>query len=161
MSKKMKIFISYNFKDEHKVHLLKAQLASSMDIDVAFVSDPHMNSERIEKTIGKHIDRSSLMLVMLSENIGKGQLFELNTALSKGIPIVGVLSNENYKIHSSITFAEKIPVVNWNWNEISKILAGQSHTLDYEAPKNADLESPILKIDFTKISEDLTQYRGK
>lgn len=157
MSKKKKIFISYNYQDEDKVRLLKGQLAKSSDIDVTFVSETPTSSENIKESINSQIDKSSMMLVMLGENWSKWQEYELNNALKKNIPIVGLLSNKNNEIKSPILSAGDIPIVNWNWSEISKVLSGEAHTLEYKAPEDS-LESPIIQLDFSKISEELTTY---
>lgn len=157
MNKKKKIFISYNYEDEAKVHLLKGQLANSTDIDVTFVSEPSVSPDRIQESINKQIDQSSMMLVMLGENWSRWQEYELNSALKKGVPVVGLLSNKNNEITSPILGSGDVPIVNWNWNEISKILSGEAHTLDYKAP-DEELESPIIQLDFSKISEELTAY---
>ncbi len=158
MSNKKKIFISHNSEDKAKVHLLKGQLANSTDIDVTFVSDGPVSSENIQKAINSQIDKSSMMLVMLGENWSRWQEYELNTALKKGVPVVGLLSNQNNEITSPIFTSGDVPIVNWNWNEISKVLSGQAHTLDYKAPDEGELQSPIIKLDFSKISEELTAY---
>ena len=155
---KKKIFISYNYKDKAKVHLLKGQLAHSTDIDVTFVSEDTVSSDNIKKSISNQIDKSSMMLVMLGEQWSSWQEYELNTAIKKGVPVVGLLSNEKNNIKSTIWSSEGIPVVNWNWNEISKILSGEAHTLDYKAPDVKILESPIIQLNFSKISEELTAY---
>ena len=99
-----------------------------------------------------------MMLVMLGENWSKWQEYELNSALKKGVPVVGLLSNENNKIVSPIFGSGDVPIVNWNWNEISKVLSGEAHTLDYKSPDNGKLESPIIQLGFSKISEELTTY---
>lgn len=156
---KKKIFISYNDKDKAKVHLLKGQLANSTDIDVTFVSEVTVNSDKtIKELISSQIDKSSMMIVMLGEHWSKWQEYELSIAITKGVPVVGLLSNKNNNIKSSIWSSEGIPIVNWTWNEISKILSGEAHTLDYKAPNVKRLDSPIIQINFSKISEELTAY---
>jgi len=130
--------------------LLKRQLANSADIDLVFFREAATNLESI--------DKPSLMLVMLGENYGVLQQYEILYALAHEVPIVSVLSNENIKIQSPIISSEGIPTVNWNWNEISGIVSGHAHSIEYEAPENIDLESPIIRLDFSKISEELTQY---
>ncbi len=158
MSKKKKIFISHNYEDKAKVHLLKGQLANSTNIDVKFVSETPLRSDEIVRSINNQINESSMMMVMLGENWGRWQEYEVNNALKKGIPIVGLLSNENNNIKSTIFSSEGIPIVNWNWNEISKVLSGVAPTIDYKAPNDVELESTIIQIDFSKISEELTAY---
>jgi hypothetical protein len=158
VSKKKKIFISHSYEDEAKVHLLKGQLANSTDIDVTFVSKTPVRSDDIVRLINNQIDKSSMMLVMLGETLGRWQEYEVNNALKKGIPIVGLLSNENNEIKSPIFNSEDIPIVNWNWNEISKVLSGEAPTLDYKAPDDVKFESSIIQLDFSKISEELTAY---
>lgn len=158
MSKKKKIFISHNYEDKSKVNLLKGQLANSTDIDVKFVSEDPVNSENIQEAINSQIDKSSMMLVMLGENWSKWQEYELNSAIKKGVPVVGLLSNQNNKITSPIFASGDVPIVNWNWNEISKVLSGEAHTLDYKVPDARKFESPIIQLDFSKISEELTAY---
>lgn len=160
MSNKKKIFISHNYADLHKVNLLKGQLANTADIDVAFVSENPVASSsgsNIQKSINNQIDKASMMLVMLGENWSKWQEFEVNNALEKSIPVVGLLSNEKNEIKSPF-FAGDIPIVNWKWSEISKVLSGEAHSLDYKAPDEKELESPIIQLDFSKISEELTAY---
>jgi restriction endonuclease Mrr len=53
---------------------------------------------------------------------------------------------------------ENIPIVNWNWAEISKILSGETHSLEYKAPDVTKIKSPIIQLDFSTISEELTAY---
>lgn len=158
MSIKKKIFISYNYKDNAKVNLLKGQLANSSEIEATFVSESTSSSDKIKDSINNQIDKSALMLVMLGENWSTWQEYELNTAINKGIPVVGLLSNKDNIIESPIWSAENIPIVNWNWAEISKILSGEIHSLDYTAPDVEKLESPIIQLDFSTISEELTAY---
>ena len=138
--------------------MLKGQLANSTDIDVKFVSEDPVNSENIQEAINSQIDKSSMMLVMLGENWSKWQEYELNSAIKKGVPVVGLLSNQNNKITSPIFASGDVPIVNWNWNEISKVLSGEAHTLDYKVPDARKFESPIIQLDFSKISEELTAY---
>ncbi len=158
MSNKKKIFISYNYKDNAKVNLLKGQLAHSSEIDATFVSEATSSSEKIKDSINNQIDKSALMLVMLGENWSTWQEYELNTAINKGIPVVGLLSNKDNIIESPIWSAENIPIVNWSWAEISKILSGETNSLDYKAPDVEKLESPIIQLNFSTISEELTAY---
>jgi len=73
---KKKVFISHNYEDQAKVHLLKGQLTNSTDIDIT------------QKSINAQIDQSSLMLVMLGENWSRWQEYEVNNALKKSIPVV-------------------------------------------------------------------------
>lgn len=155
---KKKIFISYNYKDNANVNLLKGQLANSSEIDVTFVSESTINSEKIKKSINDQIDRSSMMLVMLGDQWSSWQEYELKTAINKGVPVVGILSNKANKIESTIWSTEGVPIVNWSWAEISKILSGETHTVEYKAPDVKKFESPIIQIDFSKISEELTAY---
>ena len=155
---KKKIFISYNYKDNANVNLLKGQLANSSEIDVTFVSESTINSEKIKKSINDQIDRSSMMLVMLGDQWSSWQEYELKTAINKGVPVVGILSNKANKIESTIWSTEGVPIVNWSWAEISKILSGETHTVEYKAPDAKKFESPIIQIDFSKISEELTAY---
>lgn len=158
MSIKTKIFISYNYKDNAKVNLLKGQLANSSEIDATFVSEATSSSEKIKNSINDQIDKSALMLVMIGEHWSTWQEYELNTAIKKGIPVVGLLSNKENIIESKIWATDNIPIVNWNWAEISKILSGETHSLDYKAPDVKKLESPIIQLDFSTISEELTAY---
>jgi len=158
VSKKKKIFISHNYEDKAKVHLLKGQLANSTDIDITFVSDTPASSNNIQKSINNQINKSSMMLVLLGENWSRWQEYEVNNALKKGVPVVGLLSNENNEIKSPVFGSGDVPIVNWNWNEISKVLSGEAHTLDYKASDVGKLESPIIQLDFSKISEELTAY---
>ncbi len=159
MSKKKKIFISHNHEDKSKVQLLKGQLDISTDIDVMFfVSDEPATFANIQESINNQIDKSSMMLVVLGENWSRWQEYELSNALKKGVPVVGLLSNENNEIKSPIFAAGDVPIVNWNWNEISQVLSGEAHTLDYKAPDEEELKSPIIQLDFSKISEELTTY---
>jgi len=158
LSKKKKIFISHSYEDEAKVRLLKGQLANSTDIDVTFVSETPLRSDEIVRSINNQINESSMMLVMLGEKWGRWQEYEVNNALRKGIPVVGLLSNENNVIKSTIFSAEGIPIVNWSWNEISKVLSGVVPTIDYKVPDDVEFESPIIQLDFSKISDELTAY---
>jgi HJR/Mrr/RecB family endonuclease len=158
VSKKKKIFISHSYEDEAKVHLLKGQLANSTDIDVTFVSKTPVRSDDIVRLINNQIDKSSMMLVMLGETLGRWQEYEVNNALKKGIPVVGLLSNENNEIKSPIFGSGDVPIVNWKWSEISKVLSGEAHTLDYKASDDVESESSIIQLDFSKISEELTAY---
>lgn len=158
MVKKKKIFISCNYRDNAKVNLLKEQLANSAKFDATFVSEGISNSEDIKNAISKQIANSALMLVMLGERWSDWQEYELNTAIKKGVPIVGLLSNKDNIIESTIWTDENIPIVNWNWSEISEILSGEIHSLDYKAPDVKKLESPIIQLDFSAISEKLTAY---
>lgn len=155
---KKKIFISYNYKDNANVNLLKGQLANSSEIDITFVSESTISSEKIKKSINDQIDRSSMMLVMLGDQWSSWQEYELKTAINKGVPVVGILSNKANKIESTIWSTEGVPIVNWSWAEISKILSGETHTVEYKAPDVKKFESPIIQIDFSKISEELTTY---
>ncbi len=155
---KKKIFISYNYKDNAKVNLLKGQLANSSEIDVTFASESTVSSEKIKKSINNQIDKSSMMLVMLGDQWSSWQEYELKAAINKGVPVVGILSNKANKIESTIWSTEGIPIVNWSWAEISKILSGKTHTVEYKAPDVKKFESPIIQIDFSKISEELTAY---
>lgn len=157
MSKK-RVFISHNYEDSPKVHLLKGQLAGSTDIDVTFVSEPPSMGENIEASIKKQINTSSMMIVLLGEHWSRWQEFELSKALDSGVPVVGLLSNENNEIKSPILTSSGVPIVNWNWNEISQVLSGEAHTLDYKTKAPEELESPIIQLDFSKISEELTAY---
>jgi len=86
------------------------------------------------------------------------QEYELKTAINKGVPVVGILSNKANKIESTILSTEGVPIVNWSWAEISKILSGETHTVEYKASDVKKFESPIIQIDFSKISEELTAY---
>lgn len=140
------------------MHLLRGQLANSTDIDITFVSENPVSFGNIQEAINSQIDNSSMMLVMLGENWSKWQEYELNNALKKGVPVVGLLSNQNNEIKSPVFASGDVPIVNWNWNEISKVLSGEAHTLDYKAPDVGKLESPIIQLDFSKISEELTAY---
>lgn len=157
MSKK-KVFISHTYEDKAKVHWLEGQLANSTDIDITFVSEPPGSGSNIQKAINTQIDQSSLILVMLGEKWRRWQEYEINNALKKGIPVVGVLSNENNKIIPPVFASDGVPIVNWNWNEISKVLSGEAHTVDYKAPDAGKLTSPIIQFDFSKISEELTAF---
>ena len=157
MSKK-KVFISHNYDDSPKVHLLKGQLASSADIDVTFVSESPAIGENIEKSIKNQINDSSMMIVLIGENWSRWQEYELNNALKSGVPVVGLLSNEKNKIRSPIFSSGGVPIVNWNWNEISQVLSGEAHTLDYKSQDPEEFESPIIQLEFSKISEDLTAH---
>ncbi len=156
--RKKKVFISHNYEDQAKVHLLKGQLTNSTDIDITFVSEPPVSGSEIQKSINTQIDQSSLMLVMLGESWSRWQEYEINNALKKNIPVVGVLSNENNKIIPPIFASDDVPVVNWNWNEISKVLSGEAHTVDYKAPDDGKLTSSIIQLDFSRISEELTTF---
>jgi len=158
VSNKKKIFISHNYADQHKVNLLKGQLANTTDINVTFVSENPVISNAgsaIKKSINHQIEKASMMLVMLGENWSKWQEYEVNSALEKGVPVVGLLSNEKNKVNAPFS-AEDVPIVNWSWNEISEVLSGEAHSLDYKAPKEVELESPIIRLDFSKIAEELT-----
>lgn len=157
MSKK-KIFISHSYKDALKVQLLKGQLASSSDINVAFVSEPPSMAGNIEKSIKNQIDSSAMMIVLLGESWSKWQEFELSKALDSGLPVVGLLSNEKNEVRPPILSEGGVPIVNWNWSEISKILSGNAHTLDYSEKSPEKLENPIIQLDFSRISEELTAY---
>ncbi|MCD6273025.1 MAG: restriction endonuclease [Deltaproteobacteria bacterium] len=157
MSKK-KVFISHNHEDQAKVHLLKGQLTNSTEIDITFVSEPPVIGSEIQKSINAQIDQSSLMLVMLGENWSRWQEYEVNNALKKSIPVVGVFSNENNKIIPPVFTSDDVPIVNWNWNEISKVLSGEAHTVDYKAPDDGKFTSPIIQLNFSKISEELTAF---
>jgi HJR/Mrr/RecB family endonuclease len=155
---KKKVFISHNYEDAPKVNLLKGQLAGSTDIDVTFVSEPPSMAANIEESIKSQIDSSSMMIVLLGEHWSRWQEFELSKALDSGVPVVGLLSNENNEIKSPILSSSGVPIVNWNWNEISQILSGKAHTLDYNTEAPEKLESPIIQLDFSKISEELTSH---
>jgi hypothetical protein len=158
---KKRVFISHNYEDAPKVQLLKGQLAGSSDIDVTFVSEPlsmSSTAENIEKMIKSQIDSSTMMIVLLGEHWSRWQEIELSKALDSGVPVVGLLSNENNEVRSPILSEGGVPIVNWNWSEISKVLSGSAHTLDYSAKSPEKLESPIIQLDFSKISEELTSY---
>jgi len=155
---KKKVFISHTYEDKAKVHWLEGQLANSTDIDITFVSEPPGSGSNIQKAINTQIDQSSLILVMLGEKWRRWQEYEINNALKKGIPVVGVLSNENNKIIPPVFASDGVPIVNWNWNEISKVLSGEANTVDYKAPDAGKLTSPIIQFDFSKISEELTAF---
>jgi len=58
MSIKKKIFISYNYKDNAKVNLLKGQLANSLEIDATFVSEATSSSEKIKVNGGRATETS-------------------------------------------------------------------------------------------------------
>jgi len=147
-----------DFEDTNKVNLLKGQLANSSEIDVTFVSEPPAMGADIEKSIKNQVNASSMMIVLLGEHWSRWQEYELNNALKSGVPVIGLLSNGNNKISSPIFSSEGVPIVNWNWNEISHILSGEVHTLDYEPEVPEELESPIIQLYFSKISEELTAY---
>ena len=155
---KKKVFISHSYEDAPKVQLLKGQLAGSTDIDVTFVSEPPSMGENIEKSIKNQINSSSMMIVLLGELWSRWQEFELSKALESGLPVVGLLSNETNEIRSPILSEGGVPIVNWSWSEISKVLSGNAHTLDYSAKAPEKFESPIVQLDFSKISEELTSY---
>jgi HJR/Mrr/RecB family endonuclease len=155
---KKKVFISHNHEDTPKVQLLKGQLAGSSDIDVTFVSEPPSVGQNIEETIKNQINSSSMMIVLLGKHWSRWQEFELSKALDSGVPVVGLLSNENNEIKSPILSSGGVPIVNWSWSEISQVLSGKAHTLDYNTESPEKLESPIIQLDFSKISEELTSY---
>lgn len=158
MSKKRKIFISYHYEDERKVHLLRGQVADSTDVDITFVSESIVSSNSIQKSIDSQLEKSSMMLVMLGEKWSRWQEYEVNSALRKRIPLVALLASENAQVESPILSSGDIPIVDWTWSEISKVLSGEAHTLDYIAPDDKKLESPIIQLDFSKISEELTGH---
>lgn len=153
-----KIFISHSYKDALNVQLLKGQLASSSDINIAFVSEPPSIAGNIEKSIKNQIGSSAMMIVLLGEHWSKWQEFELSMALDSGLPVVGLLSNEKNEVRPPILSERGVPIVNWNWSEISKILSGNAHTLDYSEKSPEKLENPIIQLDFSRISEELTAY---
>ncbi|MFH0728781.1 MAG: restriction endonuclease [Pseudomonadota bacterium] len=158
MSKKKKIFISHNYEDEAKVKLLKERLANSSDIEVTYVNETPLRSDEIVRSINVQINGSSMMMVMLGEKWGRWQEYEVTNALKNRIPVIGLLSNEKNEIISPIFSSEGIPIVNWNWNEISNVLSGSAPTIDFKAPNDEEFESAIFQIDFSKITEELTAY---
>ena len=113
-----------------------------------------MISDSIKKAINDQIDESSLMIVMLGEKWSKWQEYELINAMQKGVPIVGVLSDKNIEIKSKVFKSGAIAIVNWRWDEISKVLSGQAPSIDYEISEEIDLESPIIQVDFVCFSAD-------
>ena len=155
-----KIFISHHYQDLPKVNLLRAQLANSSDINLSYVDEGPLEAisgENIAKSIDKQITGSSMMLVMLGSNWSKWQEYEVRNAVEKGIPVVGLLAHGS-EIKPLVFESAKLPVVGWNWNELSKILAGEERTLDFKEERKELFDSPIIQIDFAKISEELTSY---
>ena len=158
---KKRIFISHNYQDKPKVYLLRAQLAGKSDLDVIWVEEVPTESDstqEIQSSIDKKISSSSMMIALVGEQWSNWQEFELKNALEKGVPVVGVISYGNDNINSELLNSGEVPLVRWNWKELSEILSGQVPTLRY-SPQNIEvLESPIIQTDFTKISEELIQY---
>lgn len=140
------------------MHLLRGQLAGSADIDVISFSEPSTTTRNIEESIRGGISLSSMMIVLLGEQWSKWQEFELGIALDSGIPVVGLLSNTESELSSPNLRLGNVPIVNWNWHELSKILIGKAHTLDYQLQEPENLDSPIIQLDFSKISEELTSH---
>jgi len=163
MSKKNKkrIFISHNYSDKHKVNLLKAQLAGDDEIDVTWVEQSPIEAtsgEDIRSLINKQVSSSSMMLVLVGGKWSPWQEYELNNALQKGIPVAGLLSPGNDIINSRLLKSGEIPLVNWNWKDLSAILSGKIHTIDYSPEIEKLVKNPIIQLDFSRISEKLTQY---
>lgn len=159
--KTKKVFISHNYQDNHKVNLLKAQLAGSDEIEVTWVEQSPIEStseQEIQSLINKQISSSSMMLVLIGENWSRWQEYELNNAIQNGIPVAGLLSHGNDVVESTLLKSGEIPLVYWNWKDLSAILSGMSHTLDYSPETEEIAKSPIIQLDFSKISEELTQY---
>lgn len=159
--KTKKIIISHNYQDNHKVNLLKAQLAGSNEIDVTWVEQSPIEAtsgKEIQLLINKQISSSSMMLILIGENWSRWQEYELNNAIQKGIPVAGLLSHGNDVVESPLLKSGEIPLVHWNWKNLSAILSGKTYTIDYSPEIEQLVKSPIIQLDFSRISEGLTQY---
>ena len=159
--KTKKVFISHNYQDIHKVNLLKGQLAGSDEIDIMWVEQSPLQAtsgEEIKSAINNQIAASSMMLVLVGEKWSKWQEYELNNAIQKGVPVAALLSHGDAVVESQLLKSGEIPIVHWNWKDLSTILSGTSPTLSY-IPETEEIEkSPIIQLDFSRISEELTQY---
>ena len=158
-----KIFISHTFQDRPKIDLLKAQLRSMKNVDAIWVDELGATSKQITKVINEQIDSSSMVLVYLAEDgFSKWQTYEVESAKERNIPIVGIVSpDRQYSPYHNPFHAKCIPTINWTFDELKRILTGEEKSLSYENLKISRLESPIIRIDFEKISEELTRYLSK
>jgi len=155
---KKKIFISHSSEDKHYVHLLRGQLANSKDVDVVWVDETPVIGENIQESINSKITSSSMLLVMVGKHWSRWQEYELQKALELGIPVAGILAHGNDVIHSPILKSGEVPLVNWTWENLYAILVGEKNTLEYVSESQELSESPIIRVDFDVISQQLTEY---
>jgi HJR/Mrr/RecB family endonuclease len=155
---KKKVFISHSSKDKHYVNLLKAQLANSKDVDAIWVDDFQLMPGAMQESINSKITSSSMLLVMVGEHWSRWQEYEIQKALELGIPVAGILAYGNDVIRSPILKSGEVPLVNWTWNNLAAILTGEQNTLEYTSESQKLSESPILRVDFDVISQQLTEH---
>lgn len=155
---KKKVFISHSSEDKHYVNLLKGQLANSKLVDAIWVDESIGLGERIQDSINTKITSSSMLLMMVGEHWSRWQEYEIQKALELKVPVAGVLTHSTDVIHSPILQSGEVPLVNWNWNNIAAILSGEESTLEYTPETNELTESPIIRVDFEVISQNLTEY---
>lgn len=155
---KKRVFISHSAKDKHYVDLLKGQLANSKDVDVVWVDESLAAGEEIQHSINSKITSSSMILVMVGEHWSRWQEYEIKKALELGIPVAGVLAHGNDVVRSPILKSGEVPLVNWTWNNLAAILSGEQNTLEYTSESQKLSESPIIRVDFEVISQQLTEH---
>lgn len=156
--KKFKVFISHNYNDKAKVELLKAQLtAKESNIDIAWVEQSPSLSQNLQTAIDNQVSASTMLLMLVGERWSKWQELELKIALEKNIPVAGIISPGSRVANNPLFRPEQIPFVNWNWEDIANLLSGVSRTIDYQLANEHLNESPIIQLDFSQISEQLTQ----
>lgn len=158
--KPKKIFISHSFEDRPKVDLLRAQLRSLKNVDALWADEFEATEKQIHAVINEQIDSSSMVLVYIGKNgFSERQIYEIERAQERNISVLGIVSpDRQYPDYDNPYHARAIPTINWSFDKLKRVLTGEEESLAYEDHGISRLESPIIKIDFEKISKELTKY---
>lgn len=157
-----KIYISHSYRDHNQVELLKSQLRLLKNIDAVWALDEiQFDKKSASDVIRELIDSSSMVVVFMAQTgLVNWQQYEIKLAKERDISIIGV-SPTPLNPNDNVFHSMQIPSVPWTFEKLSRVLTGEDKSLSYDESDFKRLESPIIQIDFEKISHELILHLSK
>ncbi len=157
MNNNKKIFISHNYQDQSLAERLKESFKKTHKFEADWLSDVN-SGEQLQEVITSKISNSSTVIALVGDDWSRWQEFETVKAFESGKPILAILKPGTKNIQSPIIQGGQIPIVKWNYNDIEAYLTGKKPSLEFQTPKIKIVESPEIKISFSDIYQELTEY---
>lgn len=151
-----KIFLSYAYEDRNYATLLKGQLAnhrtSLQILDLDLINSNSVSV--IRDAITKLINQSSMVITFVP-NYSTWSEFEVSHAKKIGIPILGVSISKEELYRTNINY--NYPIIEWTYDSLLNALLPNGKSFEYKQ-KNIEQITPIIKVDFNKVSFELNRY---
>jgi len=153
-----KIYLSYSFHDSMPAELLRGQLMNVENLSLVSLNPTVTSNNNVIKSISTELKSSHVVITFLSPNpVSDWVTYELQLAKKEGLEIfaINLMNGSDFINHPLLNF--KPIVVDWNFNNLKKIIAGDLNTFSYQN-LYSEREIDLIKIDFKSSAEKLNNY---